>query len=148
MATRVGGLWSVKNTENIVNYAAHNAADALRLKTELVLRQAGILDEGGKLTGEAIMASRRALREGEILKNPSVVKELTKNGSNIADWEKLTTQSVEMSSGQRIQVHFYKNRITGEVNYTHPDFKVKNPVNLFPSNPGKEPTVTMPYHGL
>jgi filamentous hemagglutinin len=118
----------------------------LRLKTTLALQDAGILNESGKLTESAIKTSELAMRPGSTLSNPSVVKALTKGSSSISDWEKLTTRSVEMPTGQRIQVHFYRNKITGEVNYTHPDFKVKNPVNLFPSAPETEPTVTPPYN--
>ncbi len=128
------------------NYAAHNAADALRLKTTLSLQEAGILDETGKLTDVAVETSRPAMRRGSVLENFSVVDALTKDGSNIIDWEKLTTQSVEMPTGQRIQVHFYRNKFTGEVNYTHPDFKVKNTVDLFPNVAEPEPTVTPPYY--
>lgn len=79
------------------------------------------------------------------MKNPSVINELTKNGSRITDWTKLSTQSIEMPTGQRIQVHFYKNQVTGEINYTHSDFKVKNPVYAFSKAPNKEPIMTPPY---
>lgn len=44
-----------------------------------------------------------------------------------------------MPSGHRVQVHFYQNKVTGEVNY-NTDFKIKGAVYPFPKNPGKEPT--------
>lgn len=116
------------------------------MKTILALQDAGILDQSGQLTEAAINLSRPAMRRGSILENPSVVDTLTKDGSNITDWEKLTTQSIGMPTGQRIQVHFYRNKSTGEVNYTHPDFKVKNPVELFPKVPEQEPTIIPPYN--
>ncbi len=53
------------------------------------------------------------------------------HGSKITDWQKMTTQSIELPTGQRVQVHFYQNRFTGEVNYVHSDFKVKNLVGAF-----------------
>lgn len=37
----------------------------------------------------------------------------------------MTTKAIKLSSSQRIEVHFYKNQLTGEVNYTHRDYKVK-----------------------
>lgn len=120
-----------EGAEISVNYAAHNAADALRLKTTLALQNAGLLDRAGYLTESAIDRSIIVMSEGSIFKNQSVIDALTKGGSQITDWQKLSTGSIEMPTGQRIQVHSYRNKITGEVNYTHPDFKVKNPVNLF-----------------
>lgn len=71
------------------------------------------------------------MKQGEVLVNPSVVKELTKDGSRITDWQKMSTPSIELPTGQRAQVHFYQNRFTGEINYTHSDFKVKNLVDTF-----------------
>jgi len=71
------------------------------------------------------------MKRGEVLNNPSVVSELTKDGSKITDWQKLSTQSIELPTGQRVQAHFYQNRFTGEINYTHSDFKVKNLVDAF-----------------
>jgi hypothetical protein len=78
------------------------------------------------------------------LNNPKVIEELTRNGGDITDWEKRTTPSIDLSTGQRIQVHYYYNVKTGEINYNI-DFKVKNPVNVFPSRPIKEPIVLPPY---
>lgn len=58
------------------------------------------------------------------MKNPAVVKELTKNGSSINDWAKMTTQTIQSPSGN-FQVHFYKNLKTGEVS----TFEMKSKFN-------------------
>ena len=125
--SRLGMFGRAESTVNL----AHNAADRLRLRTTLHLQEAGILDESGRLTQAAIRNTEPAIRPGSVLNNPSVVDELTKGGSQITDWTKYKTTSVELSSGQKIQVHFYQNQVTGEINYTHPDFKVKGVVNEF-----------------
>lgn len=41
------------------------------------------------------------------------------------DWGKDTTQSVTMSDGQSMQVHYYMNSVTGAVDYVTREFKVK-----------------------
>jgi filamentous hemagglutinin len=53
------------------------------------------------------------------------VKELTSDGSKIADWSKYTTQSVKMVNGQSMQIHYYKNSATGKIDSVTSDFKVK-----------------------
>ncbi|WP_423192761.1 hypothetical protein [Cupriavidus sp. H18C2] len=64
----------------------------------------------------------------EEIRNPEVVKTLTSDGSNIADWGKYTTRSIR-SNGQSLQVHFYMNNATGKIDYETSDFKVKGVVN-------------------
>jgi len=116
----------------------------LKLRVDLTLQDKGILDSSGHLTQQAIDNSSLALRPGQVIKNPPVVDALTKDGSSITDWSKLTTETVEMSTGQRIQVHYYYNTRTQRVDYTYgPDFKVKNPVPAIPKAE-LEPTVK-PY---
>jgi hypothetical protein len=139
----VGG--SEIGVEGVANYGASSGANALRLKATLTLREAGALDEAGNLTESAIDRSFVVVSDGSAFNNQSVIDALINDGSNIADWQKLSTESVELSTGQRIQVHYYRNQVTGEVNYTHSDFKVKNPVNLFPRTPQPEPTINPPY---
>lgn len=58
---------------------------------------------------------------------PAVVKELTADGSKIEDWGKFTTQSITLPNGGRSQIHYYMNKITGEINLNI-DFKVKGVV--------------------
>jgi filamentous hemagglutinin len=118
--------------ENVPNYAAKNVAYGLKYKTELALKEAGILDNDGKLTSYAVENSTIALSKGSVLSNPSVVEALTKDGSNIAEWSKFATPSIKLPFGQKIEVHFYKKMGTMEVNYSHPDFKVKGIVDAIP----------------
>lgn len=103
-------------------------ANASRLRAQLAFEEAGILtQEGAGLTEAAIARAREIQISGGRLTNPQVVRELTKDGSSIGDWGKFTTESVDLGSGQRSQVHFYKNRVTGAVNLNI-DFKVKGTV--------------------
>jgi filamentous hemagglutinin len=90
------------------------------MNTELAFKQAGILDEKGRLTQKAVDTSLPARSSEMPLSNPGVVSELTKDGSRIEDWEKRTTLSVALPSGESKQIHFYKNKVTGKVNYSAP----------------------------
>ncbi|CAO4846599.1 MAG: hypothetical protein CNLJKLNK_01354 [Holosporales bacterium] len=110
--------------------SAESAADALRLKTELAFKEANILTYEGKLTQEAIQGAKKISLKDDIIKNPKIVQELTKDGSNIADWAKYKTESVSMPNGQSMQIHFYKNDKTGRIDYVTKDFKVKGDVGL------------------
>lgn len=121
-AGKAGG--GAKGADN----AAYSSASGLKLSTQLAYEEAGILTRGGAgLTKEAVAASREIPISGGRLTNPAVVKELTANGSKIEDWGKFTTQSITLPSGQRSQVHYYMNKITGELNLNI-DFKVKGAV--------------------
>lgn len=59
---------------------------------------------------------------GTALKNTQLIKNLTADGSNLADWGKYTTRTFNGPSGP-FQVHFYMNSSTGTVHYLD-DFKV------------------------
>jgi len=124
------------------------AAQRVQLRTQLQLQEAGVLNQQGRLTQGALANSYETTTTIKgVLRNPSVVKELTKNGTKIEDWGKFTTTSVErvpsgnvidissrtgkevvVAQPQGLQVHFYVHRPTGQVNYTLTDFKVKNKV--------------------
>mgnify|MGYP001407889973 CR=1 FL=1 len=107
------------------NYS-HNVANFLRLKAKLGYEEAGILTREGELTGKAIEQSINALsKSGDLTRNAPLFKELIKDGSHINDWAKYSTKHLQFPNGQKFQVHFYKNKITGKINYTHKDFKVK-----------------------
>lgn len=80
---------------------------ATKMRVELWLRQGGILDGNGRLTKDAVRQSTRIILTDEVIRNPEVVKTLTSDGSNIADWGKYTTRSIR-SNGQSLQVHFYE----------------------------------------
>lgn len=108
--------------------AANSSINGLKLSTQLAYEEAGILTPGGAgLTKESVAASREIPISGGRLTNPAVVKELTADGSKIEDWGKFTTQSITLPSGQRSQIHYYMNKITGELNLNI-DFKVKGVV--------------------
>lgn len=108
--------------------SAHNSANGLRLSTQLAYEEAGILTSGGRgLTLDAIAASREIPISGGVLTNPAVIKELTANGSKIEEWGKFTTPSITLPSGQKSQIHYYMNKVTGELNLDI-DFKIKGVV--------------------
>ncbi|MBW0451051.1 hypothetical protein [Paraburkholderia phenoliruptrix] len=101
---------------------------ATQLRTQLSFQQAGILDSSGRLTQQAVQNSDPIALAGGKINNPAVVRELTSDGSNIADWGKFTTQSVTMPNGQSMQIHYYMNSVTGKIDYVTSDFKVKGVV--------------------
>jgi len=120
---------------------ATSSSDALRLKAELAFKQEGILNHHGKLTEKAlknIENPRRQLTKGETLKNPEVIQALTKEGHHLMDWGKYTTEAITLSTQQKVQIHFYYNRVTKEVNYSHGDFKINESILPFAKNPTKE----------
>jgi hypothetical protein len=104
-----------------------SAADATRLKAKLGFEEAGILTKEGKLTDEAVNRATEIKISGGRLTNPAVVDELTANGSRIEDWGKFRTPSIELPGGQASQIHFYRNRVTGQVNLNI-DFKIKGTI--------------------
>ncbi len=119
-----GALNGAKGVAN----GANSSANGLKLSTQLAFEEAGILTRGGAgLTKESIAASREIPISGGRLMNPAVVKELTADGSKIEDWGKFTTQSITLPNGGRSQIHYYMNKITGEINLNI-DFKVKGVV--------------------
>ncbi|MBS0288136.1 MAG: ankyrin repeat domain-containing protein [Proteobacteria bacterium] len=101
-----------------------SASNSLRLRVQLELQEKGVLDMDGWLTKAIIAESERALGPFQKISNPQVLKELTKDGSSAGDWRKLKTQPIILKSGQKIQVHYYYNPITGVQNNTI-DYKVK-----------------------
>jgi hypothetical protein len=118
-------LAQVLNTaqRGIGSIQAHSVTDAMRLNADLALKQANILCAKGELTRHAL-SNIKILTEGVKLNNPKVIQELTRDGSKIADWGKYTTrEAVTLSNGQKVQVHFYKNEITGELN-KNIDYKI------------------------
>lgn len=103
---------------------ADNIATAPKLNNQLLNESASsAFTKSGTLKPEIIKNSSPII-PGSELKNPAVVKELTKNGSSINDWAKMTTQTIQSPSGN-FQVHFYKNLKTGEVS----TFEMKSKFN-------------------
>lgn len=116
--------WIPKSTNE--RQDASSAVNRAQMQGQLSLEQAGIIDRDGHLTQSAISSSTEATT-GLNLKNPKVIERLTSDGSRITDWSKRSTQSVDLPSGERIQVHFYYNRITGKVDRGI-DYKVKGDI--------------------
>ncbi len=117
VATNKQGKVILEEVATKADDVAGNVNDAVRLKTELALQEAGILNRQGKLTQEALAGAEEIPLKGGI-QNPTVIDVLTSDGSNISDWGKFTTKgSVELPNGQKVQVHFYVNKKTGEVDY-------------------------------
>lgn len=99
-----------------------NVANAPRFAGQLQLEEASsVFTESGALRSSVIQNSRPII-SGQSLRNPDVIKALTADGSNIADWAKYSTQMFQSPSGA-FQVHFYRNVATGATNYTI-DYKV------------------------
>lgn len=101
---------------------AANAANGMRLGQQLARESAeSVFTRSGSLHDEVIQNSSRII-PGSNIGNPGVVKGLTADGSNIADWGKYTSQTFHSPSGP-FQVHYYFNPATGRVNYDF-DYKV------------------------
>jgi RHS repeat-associated protein len=101
---------------------AANIANGPRLRSALMWDEAAVFTGSGQLHGSVIANSAEIIR-GSQLHSSAVIAELTRDGSNIADWGKYTTNSFSSPAG-KFQVHFYRNRVTGQVNYNI-DYKVK-----------------------
>lgn len=116
------GLASLFRTAPGVTSGATNAADYARLLDDLDFRQAAsIFDEAGGLK-PSVISNSRPIIPGDQLGNRQVVNALTSDGSNIADWAKYSTSTVQGPSGP-FQAHFYYNSTTGVANYSI-DYKV------------------------
>ena len=114
------GLKASKAPQSIAR--AESAADFARMTRQLQFDEAAsVFNRSGGLQSSVINRSSPIIR-GPQIGNQQVVKSLTADGSNIADWAKYTTQSFQSPSGP-FQVHFYRNSVTGAVNYAN-DYKV------------------------
>ncbi|WP_156373513.1 DUF637 domain-containing protein [Pseudorhodoferax sp. Leaf267] len=100
---------------------AQNIANGPLLTQQLLHSEAASLFIDGALRPDVIAASKVAI-PGSQLKNPDLIAKLTADGTNIADWAKMTTLTQRSPSGD-FQVHFYQNRATGKT-YFLDDFKV------------------------
>lgn len=85
-----------------------------KLKEQLSFEEANsIFTSTGNIKPEIIDASQ-VIVKGDKIENIQVITELTKDGSKIEDWAKMTTPSFKSLSGE-FQIHFYKNLKTGEI---------------------------------
>jgi hypothetical protein len=95
---------------------AANAANGARLAGQLTEQEArSVFTDAGLLQPEVISNSTEIIN-GTQLGNQQLVKMLTSDGSNIADWGKYTTPTFRSPSGP-FQVHFYYNSATDSVFY-------------------------------
>jgi hypothetical protein len=100
---------------------AANPANASRPANQLSGQEAAsVFTSTGELQPEVIANSREII-PGSQLRNPDVTNELTSNGSSIQDRGKYSTESFRRRGGS-FQVHFYYDRVTGEVSY-NADYK-------------------------
>lgn len=104
--------WSA--TRGTIESGADNIATGPKLNAQLAYEEANsIFTKSGTLQPEVIKNSSIII-PGNELKNPDVINNLIKNGGNINDWGKMTTQTFKSPSGD-FQFHFYQNLKTGEV---------------------------------
>ncbi|WES32012.1 hypothetical protein [Varunaivibrio sulfuroxidans] len=129
------GVDAAKGAKSVGGETAKNIVNGLSLKTELALKEGNILGNDGKLTKWAIETALKIRLEAGGIKNPSIIKALTKDGSSIKDWSKFKARTVSGPNESRLQVHFYKNLRTGKVDYETVDFKVKVVVPAIPKKP-------------
>jgi hypothetical protein len=101
--------------ESLANVAAKNHIGGLRLQEKLAIEErTSLFTADGKLTQEAINNARE-IRLGE-LRNPKLLEDLSNQSGNLRDWRKYTTESFHTPSGNA-QIHFYRNKVTGDVYY-------------------------------
>jgi RHS repeat-associated protein len=115
---------------------AHNAASYEKLQTRLRTQErTSILKENGTLRPEVIKASSEIMN-GSQLNNKSLINNLTKDGSNIADWNKMSYIIKQQSpAGEKsIDIHYYYNSRTGAT-YFDEDYKTKLSTNYFEQTP-------------
>jgi hypothetical protein len=101
---------------------AYNVVNGIRLAQQFALESAqSAFTSSGELQS-SVIAESRLIIQGAKLENTDLVKHLTSDGSNIADWGKYTTPTFQSPVGD-FQVHFYMNNLTGEIDYGY-DYKV------------------------
>ena len=130
VADKIGIPKAKKQVKFTEDYSAKIPSNAVKLRTELALKDAGLLDAEGKLTQRAIKESFPIDLKDGVIRNPLVVKELTKDGSPITAWKKYYSPSATLPNGQKVQIHYYKNEITGKIDYLTKDFKVSGEIKL------------------
>jgi hypothetical protein len=118
----------VNTTKMSLSNPLHSASNYTRYKALLGFMESNILTPDSRLTKEAIGKSF-AIMNGEKLKNPAVIRELSKDGYPLKDWAKYTTQSIVGKKGEKLQIHYYYNKKKKVVNYNI-DFKIKEEVQL------------------
>ncbi|MGL4730576.1 MAG: RHS repeat domain-containing protein, partial [Clostridium sp.] len=105
-------------------HSASNIANGSKLKAQLTRQEAtSIFTKSGNLKSSVVKSSRVVVH-GKDLNNKSVISALTKDGSKIGDWAKMSTKTYKCPSG-KFQVHFYKNTKTGKIS----SFEMKSKIS-------------------
>ena len=103
----------VKDKDSATNVALHE-----KYKKELSnLEISSLFNKDGTLTKEAIL-KREQIIAGDNLGNIELIKELTKDGSNIKDWAKFKIDA------NKAEIHFYYNEKNNRAYYDM-DYKTK-----------------------
>jgi hypothetical protein len=100
---------------------AVSSANAARLAGQLTEQEARAVFTSSGVLHPEVIANSTEIINGTQLGNQALVKSLTADGSNLADWGKYTTQTFRSPSGP-FQVHFYFNATESRVFYDM-DFK-------------------------
>ena len=82
-----------------------------------------IIDKNGNLTVKKSISNKNTI-PGEKLKNEELKKYLTRDGSDISDWQKVSTDDINDGILPKYQIHWYENKKTGKVELNY-DFKIK-----------------------
>ncbi|MFS1513643.1 S8 family serine peptidase [Chengkuizengella sp. SCS-71B] len=83
----------------------------------------------GSLMTEDILSNSRPIINGGDLKDSRAIAELTKDGSDINDWAKMSSNAYETQYG-RGEFHFYQNQLTGEISSFDSKLKIPKPKKL------------------
>jgi YD repeat-containing protein len=108
---------------------ASSQVNRIGLSTDLAFLEANIVDAEMKLTEDAIKNSIEIIK-GEDLTDAKIIQRLIGKGAAVENFSKFTTQAITLPSGQKAQIHYYKNKVTGEIKYFD-DYKVDETVRVF-----------------
>uniref|UniRef100_UPI0022EB9585 RHS repeat domain-containing protein n=1 Tax=Romboutsia lituseburensis TaxID=1537 RepID=UPI0022EB9585 len=104
----------VKKATKVTRHSASNIARGPKLNAHLTRKEAtSIFTKSGKLKPSVVKDSVRLI-PGSKLTNEAVKAALTKDGSKIGDWYKMSTKAYKCPSG-KFEVHFYQNIKTGKI---------------------------------
>ncbi|QIB70557.1 hypothetical protein Ami103574_15205 [Aminipila butyrica] len=112
--TTTAGKMTVKGAGKT---GANNIVNMPKLNVKLTYEEArSVFTNGGTLRAEVIKNSNKIMH-GSKLNSHNVIKALTRDGSSINDWAKMSTKTFKSPSGS-FQVHFYQNVKTGQYRHT------------------------------
>lgn len=101
-------------TPGQLNNGASNVNSKIQLEAKLAAEEfSSAFLVNGKLNNMVVSTSRPII-SGDKLKDTRVIQELTKNGSNINEWAKMSSPTYQSRYGD-FQFHYYQNLRTGDV---------------------------------